>query len=152
MSALFWVLAAALAAAGIGFLAWPLLRAAPPARLDRRTATLAAHRARLAEIEAGDEGAAEDAATGREARDDVARSLLRDLDPESRPPGPSTGFSATSAHPPMPPARPAHGPAGPPPSPSGSRFRCSRPGPTSSSGSRAGSTRLPSGATRSGWF
>lgn len=84
MTALFWFLAAALAAAGIGFLAWPLLRAAPPPRLDRRAATLAAHRARLAEIEGGEEGSAEDAATGREARDDIARSLLRDLDPDGR--------------------------------------------------------------------
>jgi len=84
LTALFWVLAAVLAAAGIGFLAWPLVRAAPPAHLDRRAATLAAHRARLAEIEAGGEGSAEDAATGREARDDVARSLLRDLDPDGR--------------------------------------------------------------------
>ena len=85
MTALFWVLAAGLAAIGIGFLAWPLLRAAPPTRLDRRAATLAAHRARLAEIDAGDEGSAADAATGCEAREDVARSLLRDLDPEDRP-------------------------------------------------------------------
>ena len=84
MTALFWFLAAALAAVGIGFLAWPLLRAAPPPRLDRRDATLAAHRARLAEIEAGEAGSAEDAATGREARDDIARSLLRDLDPGGR--------------------------------------------------------------------
>ena len=93
MTALFWVLAAGLAAIGIGFLAWPLLRAAPPTRLDRRAATLAAHRARLAEIDAGDEGSAEDAATGREARDDVARSLLRDLDPEDRPAAGSSGDS-----------------------------------------------------------
>lgn len=89
MTALFWFLAAGLAAAGVGFLAWPLLRAAPPARLDRRAATLAAHRARLAEIEAGEEelspALAPDPAASRDARDDVARSLLRDLDPEPRP-------------------------------------------------------------------
>ena len=85
MTALFWILAAGLAAAGIGFLAWPLLRAAPAARLDRRAATLAAHRARLAEIEAGGEGTDEDPATDRDARDDVARSLLRDLDPGDPP-------------------------------------------------------------------
>ena len=97
MTALFWVLAAGLAAIGIGFLAWPLLRAAPPTRLDRRAATLAAHRARLAEIDAGDEGSAEDAATGREARDDVARSLLRDLDPEDRPAAGSSGDSTGPA-------------------------------------------------------
>ena len=97
MTALFWVLAAGLAAIGIGFLAWPLLRAAPPTRLDRRAATLAAHRARLAEIDAGDEGSAEDAATGGEARDDVARSLLRDLDSEDRPAAGSSGDSTGPA-------------------------------------------------------
>ena len=87
MTALFWVLAAGLAAAGIGFLAWPLLRGTPPARLDRRDATLAAHRARLAEIEAAGGDPSEDPATSREAHDDVARSLLRDLDPGDRPAG-----------------------------------------------------------------
>ena len=85
MTALFWALAAGLAIAGIGFLTWPLLRPDPPASLDRRGATLAAHRARLAEIEAGEEGAAGDPATIDDARDDVARSLLSDLDPDDRP-------------------------------------------------------------------
>ncbi len=83
MTALFWFLAAGLAAAGIGFLAWPLLRVAPPARLDRRAATLAAHRARLEEIEAGEEAPSQDPAASRDARDDVARSLLRDVDAEA---------------------------------------------------------------------
>ena len=82
MTALFWVLAAALAAAGIGFLILPLLKAAPPARLDRRAAALAAHRARLAEIEDGGEGTTGDPAASRDARDDIARSLLHDLDAE----------------------------------------------------------------------
>ena len=85
MTALFWFLAAVLAAAGIGFLAWPLLRGAPPARLDRRAATLAAHRSRLAELEAGDGDLRADPGTSVEARDDVARSLLRDLAGEDRP-------------------------------------------------------------------
>ena len=93
MTALFWVIAAGLAATGIGFLAWPLLRGAPPARLGRRDATLAAHRARLAEIEAENGGRAGDPAASRETHDDVARSLLRDLagedfeaeDPSRRP-------------------------------------------------------------------
>ena len=85
MTALFWIVAAALAAAGIGFLAWPLLRGAPPARLDRRTATLAAHRARLAEIETDDRDLSADSTASTEARDDVARSLLRDLGGEDGP-------------------------------------------------------------------
>ena len=85
MTALFWTLAAGLAAAGIGFLAWPLLRGAPPARLDRRTATLAAHRARLAEIETDDGDLRADSTASTEARNDVARSLLRDLGGEDRP-------------------------------------------------------------------
>ena len=79
MTALFWTLAAGLAAAGIGFLAWPLLRGAPPARPDRRAATLAAHRARLAEIEADGQAPPDDPAASHDAQDDVARSLLRDL-------------------------------------------------------------------------
>ena len=89
MTALFWVLAAGLAVAGIGFLAWPLLRGTPPAPLGRRDATLAAHRARLAEIEAEDGDRAGDPAASRETHDDVARSLLRDLageDPEAEDP------------------------------------------------------------------
>ena len=82
MTALFWILAAVLAAVGIGFLAWPLLRRTPPERIERRAATLAAHRARLAEIE-GDEGDPRaDPGASIEARDDVARSLLRDLEDE----------------------------------------------------------------------
>ena len=93
MTALFWVFAAGLAAAGIGFVAWPLVRAAPPARPDRRDAVLAAHRARVAEIEAGEEGPAGDPATNLDARDDVVRSLLHDLDPadppDSGPPDPA---------------------------------------------------------------
>ena len=79
MIAVFWVLAAGLAAAGAGILIWPLVRGVPPPRLDREDAALAAHRARLTEIEAGDGDSAEDRATRREARDDVARAVLRDL-------------------------------------------------------------------------
>ena len=94
MTALFWVLAAGLAAAGIGFLARPLLRRAPPPRLDRRDAALAAHRARLAEIEAGEEGPSGDPSAVRAAHDDVARSLLRDLDPEALPAGVRPGPAA----------------------------------------------------------
>ena len=87
MTALFWVLAAGLAAAGIAFLAGPLLRRAPPARPDRRAAALAAHRARLAEIEAGEEAPSGDLSAGRAAHDDAARALLRDLDTAARPAG-----------------------------------------------------------------
>ena len=79
MTALFWTLAAGLAAAGVGFLAWPLLRGAPPARPGRRAATLEAHRARLAEIEADGEAPPDDPAASHDAQDDVARSLLHDL-------------------------------------------------------------------------
>ena len=84
---LFWALAALLAAAATGLLVWPLVRSAPPARLDRRSAALAAHRARLAELEGGAEDPAGDPGTGREARDDIARALLRDLDAEEAPGG-----------------------------------------------------------------
>ena len=85
---LFWILAAALAAAGVGFLAWPLVRGAPPERLDRRAATLAAHRARLAEIEADDRDPGADREAGiEEAQADVARSLLRDLGGDDSPGG-----------------------------------------------------------------
>ena len=87
MTALFWVLAAGLAAAGAAFLAGPLLRRSPPARPDRRGAALAAHRARLAEIEAGEEAPAGDPRTNRAAHDDAARALLRDLDAADRPAG-----------------------------------------------------------------
>ncbi len=87
MTALFWVLAAGLAAAGIAFLAGPLLRRAPPARPDRRAAALAAHRARLAEIEAGEEAPSGGLPAGRTAHDDAARALLRDLDTADRPAG-----------------------------------------------------------------
>ena len=87
MTVLFWTLAAALAAAGIGFLAWPLVRGASPERLDRRAATLAAHRARLAEIEAHDrDPRASREADLEEAQADVARSLLRDLAGDDPPP------------------------------------------------------------------
>lgn len=80
MTALFWTLAAALIAAGVGFLAWPLVRGAPPERPDRRAASLAAHRARLAEIEADDRDPRANREGGvEEAQADVARSLLRDL-------------------------------------------------------------------------
>lgn len=80
MTALFWTLATALIAAGVGFLAWPLVRGAPPGRPDRRDASLAAHRARLAEIEADDRDPLADREAGiEEAEIDVARSLLRDL-------------------------------------------------------------------------
>lgn len=100
MTALFWALAAGLAAAGLGFLAWPLLRGAPPARPGRRDATLEAHRARLAELESGEEGPPDDPATSREAHDDVARSLLRDLGPgDGHPPAallPRGGAGASS--------------------------------------------------------
>ncbi len=87
MTALFWVLAAGLAAAGAGFLAWPLLRRTHPARPDRRDAALAAHRARLTEIEAGEEDPSGAPPATRAAHDDVARSLLRDLDPAALPAG-----------------------------------------------------------------
>ena len=94
MTALFWILAAALAVAGIGFLVRPLVRGAPPERLDRRAATLAAHRARLSEIEGDDRDLRADPAASVEARDDVARSLLRDLASDARaveePSGPSS--------------------------------------------------------------
>ena len=83
MTALFLALAAALTAAGVGFLVAPLLRRSPPPRPDRRDAALAAHRARLAELEAGDG----DPHPDRAAHDDAARALLRDLDPAARPPG-----------------------------------------------------------------
>ena len=84
MTVLFWTLAAALIAAGVGFLVWPLVRGAPPEGLDRRAATLAAHRARLAEIEGNDGDPRADREAGleeaqEEAQADVARSLLRDL-------------------------------------------------------------------------
>ena len=80
MTVLFWTLAAALIAAGVGFLVWPLVRGAPPEAIDRRAATLAAHRARLAEIEGDDGGPrASREASIEEAQADVARSLLRDL-------------------------------------------------------------------------
>ena len=84
MTAPFWTLAAALIAAGVGFLVWPLVRGAPRERPDRRSVSLAAHRARLAEIETHDrdrEGAIE------EAQADVARSLLRDLAGSAPPAG-----------------------------------------------------------------
>ena len=87
MTALFWTLAAALIAAGVGFLAWPLVRGAPPERPDRRAASLAAHRARLAEIEADDRDPPADREAGiEEAQADVARSLLRDLAGDTPPP------------------------------------------------------------------
>ena len=86
MTAVFWVLAAGLTAAGIGFLVWPLLREAPSAGLDRRTAALVAHRDRLTEIETGNEGPPEDPDASREAQEDVARAVLRDLKIED-PPG-----------------------------------------------------------------
>ena len=86
MTALFWTLAAALIAAGVGFLAWPLVRGAPPERLGRRAATLAAHRDRLAEIEADDRDPGADREAGiEEAQADVARSLLRDLAGDASP-------------------------------------------------------------------
>ena len=80
MIVLFWTLAAALIAAGVGFLVWPLVRRAPSEGLDRRAATLAAHRARLAEIEGDDGDPRADREAGlEEVQADVARSLLRDL-------------------------------------------------------------------------
>ena len=80
MTVLFWFLAAGLAAAAIGFIVWPLVRSIPSVRMDRRTATLAAHRARLLEIKEGEsDGAPPDPDIGQEVRDDVARALLRDL-------------------------------------------------------------------------
>ena len=85
MTALFWALAAGLAAAGAAFLAGPLLRRAPPPRPDRRDAALAAHRARLAEVETGDGNPSADPGADRAAHDDAARALLRDLDPADRP-------------------------------------------------------------------
>ena len=92
MTVLFWTLAAALVAAGIGFLAWPLVRGAPPERPDRRAASLAAHRARLAEIEADDGDPRASRGAGlEEAQADVARSLLRDLAGGAPPAADSTG-------------------------------------------------------------
>ena len=86
MTALFWTLVAALIAAGVGFLAWPLVRGAPPERPDRRSASLAAHRARLAEIEADDrDPRASREASIEEAQADVARALLRDLAGDAAP-------------------------------------------------------------------
>ena len=102
MTALFWALAAGLAAAGAGFLAWPLLRRAHPVRPDRRGAALAAHRARLAEIEAGEEDPSGAPPPGRAAHDDAARSLLRDLDTATLPAGVRPDPAA---------ARPRRGPA-----------------------------------------
>ena len=93
MTALFWILAAVLAAAGLGFLAWPLIRGAPPGRLDRRAATLAAHRARLAEVEVEGDDLGADPATSIEAKDDVARSLLRDLAGDDPPADAPVGHS-----------------------------------------------------------
>ena len=106
MTVLFWILAAALIAAGVGFLAWPLVRGAPPERLDRRAATLAAHRARLAEIEADDREPWRGPGGGHleEAQADVARSLLRDLGgDDSR--GQRIGRSGPAGRPATPPAR-----------------------------------------------
>lgn len=92
MTALFWLLAAGLAAAGLALLLPPLVRAAPPPRPERRDAALAAYRERLEEIEseAGSEGEApgggrDEAAGGGEPareRNDAARALLRDLEPD----------------------------------------------------------------------
>ena len=92
MTALFWLLAAGLAAAGLALLLPPLVRAAPPPRPERRDAALAAYRERLEEIEseAGSEGEApgggRDEATGggepARERNDAARALLRDLEPD----------------------------------------------------------------------
>ena len=93
MTALFWFFATVLAAAGIGFLAWPLIRGAPPERLDRRAATLAAHRARLTEVEVDGDDLGVDPATSLDAKDDVARSLLRDLAGDDPPPGAPVGRS-----------------------------------------------------------
>ena len=88
MTALFWLLAAALAGAGTALLIWPLVRAAPPTRPDRRTATLDVHRERLAALEADAEADSNEEVlpggrvetVGREARSDAARALLRDLE------------------------------------------------------------------------
>ena len=92
MTALFWTLAAALIAAGVGFLAWPLVRGAPPERPDRRAASLAAHRARLAELEADDRDPRAIRETGiEEAQADIARSLLRDLAGDAPPVGVPAG-------------------------------------------------------------
>ena len=86
MIALFFVLAGGLAAAGIAFVVWPLVRGAPSERVDRRSSILDAHRARLLEIEGGEApDAADEPASGREERDDVARALLRDIAPEVTP-------------------------------------------------------------------
>ena len=99
MTALFWTFAAALIAAGVGFLAWPLVRGAPPERPDRRpdrrSASLAAHRARLAEIETDDRdpGASREAGI-EEAQAEVARSLLRDLAGAAPPAGEPAGRGA----------------------------------------------------------
>ena len=100
MTAPFWTLAAALIAAGVGFLVWPLVRGAPPERPDRypdrRSASLAAHRARLAEIETNDR---DRGANIEEARADVARSLLRDLAGGAPPAGEPAGRRAAGLRP-----------------------------------------------------
>ena len=88
MTGLFWILAGALAAAGAGFLVWPLLSRTPAAHIDRRAAALAAHRDLLAEIESREDAVPGEREAGREARDDVARALLRDLDAGESPDGP----------------------------------------------------------------
>ena len=87
MTALFWLLAAVLAAVGLAFLLPPLMRAAPAPRPERRAAALAAYRERLEEIEseAGSEreapGDGGDGTAGDGERSDAARALLRDLEP-----------------------------------------------------------------------
>ena len=92
MIALFWLLAAILAAAGLAFLLPPLTRASPPPRPERRAAALAAYRERLEEIESGagsEEGApggGRGGAAGDGERSDAARTLLRDLEPHDPPP------------------------------------------------------------------
>jgi len=81
LTALIWLVFAGLAVAAVGFIVWPLVRSVPSEHMDRRTAALAAHRARLLEIEEGEsDGAPPGSDIGREARADVARAVLRDLD------------------------------------------------------------------------
>ena len=100
MTALFWILAAGLTAAGIAFLVLPLVREAPASRVNRRSEVLAAHRDRLLEIEREEsDDACASAETDRESRVDVARALLRDIEADD---------SSAGTIPPPPCRRPRH--------------------------------------------
>jgi len=94
LTALIWLVFAGLAVAAVGFIVWPLVRSVPSEHMDRRTAALAAHRARLLEIEEGEsDGAPPGSDIGREARADDDESG-EDSDDSS---GAATGGGDTSA-------------------------------------------------------